>query len=481
MLACAAAFAPAISAALTNGSFEDGLNGWDSTGNVAVKSAPPYAPTHGTALVAFNSANTVGDAALFQELQTETAHSYRIDFDVGNLGYNPKPQKIDVLVGGVTPGLETYTLARVEVEIPGTTGGRTNWLARSITFTPRPGLNPILAIWDRSTISDGLDLVLDNLRMTDLGELPPPELPNGGFESDFDGWTVSGNVAVYSIPPYLATEGVKLAVFNSGNTEPNGSLSRWIATVPGQQYRLQFDAGALSYNQLPQRIGILLGSHGYKQHLVEDNISIAGPRFGATAWVAASYLFTAIDTATDLVLFDASTHTNATDLVLDNVRITLASDTNMIHNGSFESDLAGWNHNILPGKVAIKSQAPYVPTDGAKLVAFGTQNTSNAGWVDQFVTTVPGVTYRLLFDVGNLSFASGVQVLRVQVDGAGQRQVNLPFTIPSTSSTGGTNWFRNRFVDFTAIDTSTRVIFLDDSPVTNGIDLVLDHIRMAPR
>lgn len=478
-LACLAVSESRAYAGLANGSFEANFEHWTREGNVDVRSAAPYVPTDGATLAVFNANNTTGTARIYQFIDTTEGVAHTVSFDAGNLGYSARPQKLRVMIGGYS-GTTWQTLHLEEIEIAGITGGKTRWLPQSIVFVPRPGQEVFIEFSDVSSFTNGVDLVLDNVTVAET-PASDPSFENGGFESGFDAWSAFGNVAIQSKPPYLATEGVKLAVFNSGNSAPDGSLSRWFATVPGQRYRLQFDAGNLSYNQGSQSIFVLLGSFGYKQHLIADSITIPGPRGGATAWVAASYDFTAFGPSTDLVFSDVSADTNATDLVVDNVRVTLVNDENLVHNGSFEGGLDGWNHNILPGRVVIQFAAPYVPTHGSNLVAFGTQNTPKAGWVDQFVTTVPGVQYRLLFDVGNLSYTSGVQALRIQVDAAGERQVNQVVTIPSTSFSGGTNWLRDRFVDFTAISDSTRIIFLDESPVTNSIDLVLDHIRLAPR
>jgi hypothetical protein len=81
-------------------------------------------------------------------------------------------------------------------------------------------------------------------------------LENGSFEADFQGWTVSGNMRIHSSAPYVATDGVKLVVFNDGNTPPNGVLSQSFATTPGQLYFLSFDMGVFAYNTNQQRLEV---------------------------------------------------------------------------------------------------------------------------------------------------------------------------------------------------------------------------------
>lgn len=192
---------------LTNGSFEDNLTGWDTSGNVAVKSTLPYAPTHRTKLVAFNSMNTTGSAGLIQPLDTAPRHTYVVEFDVGNIGYNPQSQTLSSGVGGtmsthghVSQVVDTapgkpyqlvvdmanlsyvalpqwiraniydhpsgYVVRNEAVSIPSTsTSGGTHWLRdRAFTFTTRDPQTRFLLI-DHSLVTDGLDLVLDNVRL----------------------------------------------------------------------------------------------------------------------------------------------------------------------------------------------------------------------------------------------------------------------------------------------------------------------------
>lgn len=470
----------------SNGSFENDLTGWDASGNVAVKSTIPYAPTDGNKLVAFNSMNTTGPAGLIQPLNTEPGHTYVVEFDVGNLGYNPKPQTLWAGVGG-TMSTQIFTLASDTVVIPGTTGGRTNWVSRSLTFTPQPGQYPVISFWDQSTISDGLDLVLDNVRIREIAQppVPPVAFDNGGFESGFDHWNFGGNVVVRNAPPYLASEGTNLAVFNSGDGAHDGYLTRWVATTPQQRYLLLFDVGNLSYNDLPQTLYLALGSWGYKQHLITQSIEIPGPGRGATAWLSPSFEFTAISESTDLTFSDVSQNTFSTDLVLDNVRIIPIPVFGQFINGSFEYGFDGWEVDTSYGWASVESGAPYTPTDGSILLAFSSGNQRNHGVVTQTVATTPGRTYQLVVDVGNLSFVAQPQWFHVVIADptvpGDYYLLNRAISIPSTSTNGGTNWLRNEVFTFTARSGSTKFRFHDASSATDGVDLVLDNLRLVPQ
>jgi hypothetical protein len=444
-----------------------------------VKSEAPYVATDGTRVAVFNSMNTAGAAGLFQALDTEAGHTYVIEFDVGNLGYNSRPLTLWAGVGGAV-GTHTYTLASETVVIPGTTDGRTRWVSKSLTFTPQPGQEPMIAFWDQSTVSNNLDLVLDRVRVREIAT-PPVVLENGGFESGLDGWEYGGSVVVRNSPPYLASEGSHLAVFNSADSENNGYLARSVATIPGQRYLLTFDVGNLSYKRLPQ--ALFVGSpYGYKQWLFSDLIEIPGPSGGATVWISASYPFTANSTTTRLWFSDSSTATSATDLVLDNVRITPVVPTpDGFFNGSFENGFAGWDVNMSEGRVSIQSDPPYAPTDGTSLAAFSNGNSGNFAMLSQTIDTIPGRNYELVLDVGNLSYVARPQSLRTLIDDGNYRLENKAIWIPATSVSGGTNWLRDQTYPFTARGPRTTFTFLDASMSTVGVDLVLDNIRLIPR
>ena len=79
---------------------------------------------------------------------------------------------------------------------------------------------------------------------------------NGGFESNFTGWMSTGNQGVQSAAPYTPTEGSQLVAFNAVNRLPDGVLAQSFATVVGQTYTLEFDAGVLAYNSNPQAMQV---------------------------------------------------------------------------------------------------------------------------------------------------------------------------------------------------------------------------------
>lgn len=468
-----------------NGGFESDFSAWLAVGNVSIQSAAPYHPTEGGKLAAFNAANSTPGGFLETAVEVIPGRHYRFEFDVGNLSYNSLHQKLQVKAEDNVsipppPGARAPYVVDV-IDIAGPGGGATKWVAASYDFTPFFS-SLRLTFTDFSQATNSLDLVLDHIRITEIPESSP--ILNGGFESGLAGWTATGNVSTQAAPPYLATEGSRLAAFNAANSAPSGTLSQDIPAVAGQLYRLEFDVGNLSYNSLHQRLKVQVQfqNFGHYYSMAEDIIDIQGPGGGATAWLSPSYDFISTNNVITLRFMDVSTATNSLDLVLDHIRLTpIAPTATHIVNGSFESGFDGWAISSVTGELSIKSSSPYAPTDGTKLAAFNSFNTPNFSSISQTVKTVPGQVYVLSFDAGNLAYNAQEQLIRVLVDANGNyRLANLAIAIPSNSFTGGTNWFRDQRIQFTAISDSTTFVFLDGSGVTNGVDLVLDRVRLVP-
>ena len=183
---------------------------------------------------------------------------------------------------------------------------------------------------------------------------------NGSFESDFSGWTTTGNLAIGAAAPYVATDGTKVAVFNGGQTAPNGVLSQTFATVVGQTYTLGFDVGVIAYNEFPQTLLVTVTGNG---SLLSHAVTVVGLGGGATQWVAESFTFRA-DSATCSVSFeDQSGVTDNLDLLLDNVRLAgMVSLTSTSSGGSSSNGSASGTIGIpvltgAPGAMTISMTA----------------------------------------------------------------------------------------------------------------------------
>ncbi|MCP5543688.1 MAG: hypothetical protein H7A49_07235 [Akkermansiaceae bacterium] len=155
---------PTLRAGLVNGSFESGLDGWESGGNVTVESGSPYAPTDGSSLVAFNAMNLPPNGWIRQNAAVVAGRDHLLAFDIGNLGYAYAPQRIRIRVTEETPG-GTSALIDKTLDLPGTTGGATLWSPlQGLGFTPTTEAVTV-RFDDVSASTTGLDLVLDNVRL----------------------------------------------------------------------------------------------------------------------------------------------------------------------------------------------------------------------------------------------------------------------------------------------------------------------------
>jgi D-alanyl-D-alanine carboxypeptidase len=142
---------------------------------------------------------------------------------------------------------------------------------------------------------------------------------NGSFESNYAGWSVTGNQDIVSSPNTEVTDGAQGVLFNGGQTTPNAALAQSFATVAGRGYALTFDlgvTGAQTFAEQQLHVTVL-----GKSVLLSQTRSIFG-QGDATSYSPVSFTFTADSTTTTLAFQDVSPTTTDTDMLLDNVRIS---------------------------------------------------------------------------------------------------------------------------------------------------------------
>lgn len=153
-------------------------------------------------------------------------------------------------------------------------------------------------------------------------------LINGSFESDFTGWTVTGNVFIESeTSSYTTTNGIKIASFNGNSTSdsaPNGVISQIFDTSPGTSYTLAFDMGVIGGDNAEQRLQVTVDGAGNLLSQIATKTKVTG---STAQWAAMSYTFVANSATTTLTFRDISTVTNNIDALLDNVRVTGSINT----------------------------------------------------------------------------------------------------------------------------------------------------------
>jgi hypothetical protein len=145
---------------------------------------------------------------------------------------------------------------------------------------------------------------------------------NGSFEDEFRGWTWAGTQQSVKVKDGLpTTAGLNCIEFNSANSANGGSVTQTFTTAPGTVYTVAFDQGVLSFGSgtqvLRARVDNSSGTALYNQ-----TFSLRGNTTGVPVWAGRTFTFTANSNTSSITFLDASTAVSATDLLLDNVRIT---------------------------------------------------------------------------------------------------------------------------------------------------------------
>ncbi len=153
------------------------------------------------------------------------------------------------------------------------------------------------------------------------------------------------------------------------------------------------------------------------------------------------------------------------------VSITVSTAvTNVLVNGSFESDYTAWT------KTGNQAIATYPTTDGRKLVAFNGSNLAPNGVLSQTFATVSGQTYTLTFDAGILSYVKKNQTLEVKIAGPGSL-LSQTITLKGDGD-GIIDWISKTYT-FVAGSSTATITFRDRSTATTALDLLLDNVRIS--
>ncbi|MGD7651632.1 MAG: Ig-like domain-containing protein, partial [Verrucomicrobiales bacterium] len=157
-------------------------------------------------------------------------------------------------------------------------------------------------------------------------EADPGNPGSPGSVTALDDWTVTGSPFGYiATTAYTATEGSRLAVFNGGGNSFGGTISQTFATVSGEIYQLDFDAGIFGTSGRMQQLGVTVDGGS---QLLSETVNLTAS--GSTAvWAAQSHTFVADGASVTLTFIDNSgslsgTATANSDLLLDNVSVTVS-------------------------------------------------------------------------------------------------------------------------------------------------------------
>lgn len=150
------------------------------------------------------------------------------------------------------------------------------------------------------------------------------QLNNGSFEALTAGqpnhWNVMGNVMFGGGEG--TTDGAVAAIFNAGNTTPNGEVMQTFATTVGREYRVEFDFGKFAVGAGTARVTVDAFNAFDFTNLTSF---IASDTTGANSNIFERYSFTffAQDEFTTLRFTDTSIGTNSFDAVLDRVSVVM--------------------------------------------------------------------------------------------------------------------------------------------------------------
>jgi hypothetical protein len=239
---------PINAAPLANGSFEADYNNWTATGNQSILTGSPGLPaTEGAKAVLFNAGQRSPNGLLTQTISTTAGRSYTLSFDLGAFSLVTRSaQRMRVTLRGSSTLLDQI----LTVSAPGT---GTLYVPQSLSFRA-DGATAILSFTDVSLTTDCVDMLLDNVRVSDgnagAGTLAYPMEEGTGEETS----QVQAKVSSVDNAPS------PVAAFKT----ITGVLFRWSGLEPGT-YQLQTSGDLLSWRALDPDVlvsGPIFEHHG---------------------------------------------------------------------------------------------------------------------------------------------------------------------------------------------------------------------------
>ena len=421
---------------LANGSFELGETGWTMTGNrLNYASDGSYVATNGSKMMVLNGGNTLPNAIMSQTFTTVPGQYYVLNYDVGVLSVNTASQQLGVSVIGANT-----LLARIETMV-GDGLGVSVWSTKSYSFVA-DGTLATLNFQDQSASSSGIDLLLDNVRIT---ATPAPV-----------------NTAPVAVADsYTTTQGVALAIPAAG--------------VLANDTDAESNALTAVLNAGPSHGTLVLNANG-----------------SFTYTPAAGY------TGPDSFTYQANDGGLNSNIATASITVNAVAVGSLV-NGSFENGEAGWT--MTGNRLVYQSDGTYVATEplptatAHMLVLNGGPAVPNAV-IKQVFATTPGQPYILSFDMGALAISTAEQRLQVSLVNANSSmtQEEIDFLIHHAGSTTdslllqdasvfgnglGTSAWTQKSYSFVAVSNLTSLAFTDISTATSGIDMLLDNVKIT--
>ena len=408
------------------------------------------------------------------------------------------PTNLTVLEGGTATfsvtatggGLTTYQWLFNNVAIPGATAS--NLVLTGVT-TNQGGSYLVRVTNPGGTV---------NSQPAILTVVPVGPFANGSFElpalaatvtgtngsAMVTGWTIGGVSPVGHIRGLLlgqgALDGVQWIGFNGNDLPPGDSIAQTFLTTPGTTYSVSFNV-------------VQLGAAGNTMSVRGTATSGTGQTLGTLDAVAPVsgwstpqvFSFVASSATTTLTFLDTSLSTVGVDVFLDNVIVqpVVLPPAGPFVNGSFESPNINLGQVLPVGSTAISgwvvggattvfwvdiNEAGAIPLEGQQYVAFNQGNLPAGATLAQNITTIPGATYHVSYNVGRYGPGAGtISVQATATSSTGSQLGVLNSVAPTVTGWGGSQSFT-----FDATTTNTVLTFLDTSLATTAVDVILDNV-----
>jgi lysophospholipase L1-like esterase len=481
---------------IDNGGFEADFTGWTRSGSVTVQNKGAYLPSEGSKLAAFNAGQELPNGVLSRVATTKAGADHVLSFDMATYAFNTSTQKLEVRIDGATTAVsKTFTLS-------GTANGSIRWTRQTIPFTAQ-GSSVTLTFRDVSATTAAIDLLLDRVQIEEsvreyslaIESTPFPGVnvtisPPGSDSASLGATPFSrkqpeGTIVNLSAPS-VARGGPFLKWLLNGETysterqihldiQANATITAVYGSNPAPYattdvYHLPSGApltvsapGLLANDSDPDGdpLNAILETAPTRGQLVLQ----ANGGFTYTPEVGFS--------GTDSFTYRASDGQSTSE----STKVTLhvaALAPGMLENGSFEFGDTGWS--MTGNRIIVTSSAPYIPTDGGKLLVMnGGQTQPNAVLTQRFVT-LPGQAYQLDLDLGIVGATTAEQRLKVELIGS----TTLRSVIESIRGIGTSkaSWSSKKYA-FIADSSETTLRLSDISTSTSAVDLLLDNIRLA--
>ena len=353
---------------VTNGSFEDGTNGW-STNSAA--SLVTDAQDGSQALQMSNPSAWASVAT--QTIPVEANASYEITWYSKRLSGTGA---FNLIACQAVSPWGNYTKVAGQNWMNETSG---NWVANS--YTVNVGDNTSMLLKFTTEATNPGEILIDNVVVSKLKD-PSFDgyITNGDFETGkVSPWTVYSGTAVSADAAKDGDYGLYIKNPTGGW---GGTAYQNFTTEAGKTYVVMMDAKALS--------------NGQNIQIKDNGTTKASKWFTATSWTTLSFEYTAESTAGNINICGGGTGGNE-EIYVDNIFVfekKAASNDGYIVNGDFET---GTTEGLTP------YQSTCVSRDAAKDGNFGLKMMGNGGWGGVGLWTITGLeagaTYKFEMDM----------------------------------------------------------------------------------